>query len=360
MMAAANNISSIHYEPLPKVLHLQFDIFSSLSIIGDFWILQYLDIKGLCNISQTNHFFQERSRGCGADGRTSFYESLYKQRYYFEKTFPMFWQPRSYFDWKIRFKARIWKDRKLSPTSLPDREMLKTIDGRIEAVMTGRFFFYNYEESYIDEDEDENDSAIGKVRNYNYRCATTDENFVTFVQKYRENALKNGHVYQEEEPEWFEPIDNAKFVSEVYVFRPFEYGNRDNSVCYWDATGTHVYYNARFKIVTTSECSTLSEYPCAPDFASIPARMCANGKVNVNERELWTLMLFYGYLGTVSCDVLDRELQQMQRRVEFNGGRLISCDFCWIREGSTVLPQCSRCRTTDSGSSLHRVQQSDY
>ena len=290
MMAAA--------EPLPKVLHLQYDIFSSLSIIGDFRILQYLDIKDLCSISQTNHFFLERSQGCGADGRTSFYESLYKQRYYFEQIFPIFWQPKTYFDWKIRFKSRIWKNRKSSPTSLSDRDMLKTIDWRIEAVMTGRFFFYLYEETY-DEDEDEDNDVIAKAST-NYRCATTDEKFVNFVKTYRQKMLENGHVYKEVEPEWFEPIDNAKFVPQVYLFRAFGYGNRDNSVCYWDATGTHIYYDARFKIVTTAECSILSEYPCAPDFASIPADVCANRKVKINERELWTLMLFFGYLvGTV-------------------------------------------------------------
>jgi len=243
--------------------------------------------------------------------------------------------------------------------------MKRSMDLRLEAIFSGRFFFYPRFSCFsLDEEEEENEEE----RDFNYLCATTSLEFVTFVKNYRstrgETHKYESHVEEEKEEEeeeeeeeedddedyfpdfWFDinnQVLNPTFVKAVFCKRPLGYGDRSNSVCYWDAAGTHIYHDYGFKLVSIPECGDMSNCPNDFSFGCIEAARCADKIIHINEREVWTMMLFYGYVGTIGCDVWDMELAAMRSKAAARGS-LWSCDVCGTREGSVAISQCSRCK----------------
>ena len=338
---------------------------------GPWVFMQCLDIYSLVAIGATSKRLQQLSRGSLEGNATSYYERLYRKLFYFEQHFPLYWAPRGYADWVVRLKARYatctWvshEDRvhghagptvggvavpaALSPQSPSSLIMQRSLDLRLEAVLTGRFFFYP--------DMDRLDADIDGPDDVNLMCASMHPKFTAFAQAYR-SRWGEMHLYEtlreleegQDDPSdpqiWFD-VDASlqpRFVKQVLRWRPFGYGDRVNQVCYWDASGAHIYHDYGFKTVSVAECMDMQHCPNQLAFGAIDGSSCHNRQMHINEREVWTTMLFVGYLGTIGCNVWDAELAAMRGRVGARGS-LWSCDVCGVREGSAAIFRCSRCK----------------
>lgn len=290
---------------------------------------QFLDLPSLVAVGASSKWLQHLSRGNLQGDTTSYYEGLYRKVFYFELP-PLYWAPRSYTDWLVRFKARYttrtWlrhEDRKTSrstfggittpatcsPESPSDLVMQRSLDLRLEAALTGRLFFYpNFDRLGVD---------LDGPRDVNLMSAAAHPEFVAFALAYRSaySARGDAHNYEalrdypqrdddddeeededvdEEEDEgdpsepqiWFEPPYGALFVKQVLRFRPAGYGDRANSVCYWDASGEHIYHDSLFKMVTVQESGDMQHCPNRLAFGSIDAGHCYNGQMIINSREV--------------------------------------------------------------------------
>lgn len=254
-------------------------------------------------------------------------------------------KPKYSLDWKIRCHARVKNSAISSPSDISDCHTRSLIDFRIEAVLMGRFYFYQ-QPGYFSKNELQG-VPLDQLTTI---CATTDPKFVQFVNSYRETPCTGSdHEYTVPEADvygWDGSTNTNPWNSAIFHRDSFGYCLRGNSVCYWNQSGSEIFCDHGFKLVPISQTTAIYKPRRTPDlsiFMTIPANQCLSKIMSIDERGFWSTMIWYGYLGSFGCASWDKVMDRMHEQVSTRGGYMYHCDQCHLREPQPLY-FCSNCK----------------